>query len=305
MEFRHLRYFVTVAQEGNLTRAAKKLYISQPPLTRAIMQLEEELEVQLFIRKPRGLELTAAGQYFLPHAQQLLARIETLACDIKRIDEQRKVIFGIGFEPSIFYGQLPSMARRLRNNKSVEVVLHELDASEQINALKSGKIDIGFGRVWIEDSGIEQQVLFNEPIVAALPAGHPLAESSPSLEQFSGLPYVAFNASSGPGFFTLTQDLFYQKGLSLHLVQEANALQTALALVAADMGFTLVPEQVVKIKREGVVYVRLADKNLTTNVIVSRRANEPPSAIMRLTNTILQELVENRLEGRYPGPLDI
>lgn len=107
MELRHLRYFVTVAEEQNLTQAAKRLYISQPPLTRAIMQLEEELGVQLFLRHSRGLELTSAGMYFFPQAQQILKRIETLVEDTRRIDKQRKVVFSIGFEPSIFYGQLP------------------------------------------------------------------------------------------------------------------------------------------------------------------------------------------------------
>ncbi len=305
MELRHLRYFVTVAEELNLTRAAKKLYISQPPLTRAIMQLEEELEVQLFIRKPRGLDMTPAGLYFLPHARQLLERLETLVADTRRIDEQRKVIFSIGFEPSIFYGQLPSMVRRLRNNRDVEVILHELDANDQINALKNGKIDIGFGRVLIEDSAVDQQVLFSEPILAALPANHPLSSRPPTLEELSELPFIAFPPGSSPSFATLIESLFYQKGIRLNTIQTVNGLQTALALVATDMGYTLVPEQVVKIKREGVSYVRLADKSLITSVIASRRANEIPDAIMRLTNTILQELVDNRLSGRYPGPLDV
>lgn len=305
MELRHLRYFVTAAKEGNLTRAAKKLYISQPPLTRAIMQLEKELEVQLFIRKPRGLEMTPSGLYFLSHAQQLLERLETLVEDTRRISERRKVIFSIGFEPSIFYGQLPNMVRRLRKNRDVEVLLHELDASDQIDALKSGKIDISFGRVLIKDASIKQEVLFSEPILAALPTAHPLTTERPTLEKLSKLPFIAFPPGIRPSFATLVENIFTQKGLRPNIVQSVHGLQTALALVAADMGFTLVPEQVVKIKRDGVDYVRLADKSLVTNVIASRRANETPSAIMRLTNTILQELVDNRLSGRYLGPLDI
>lgn len=302
MELRHLRYFITVAEEKNLTRAAKKLYISQPPLTRAIMQLEEELGVQLFIRHARGLELTSAGSYFLPHAQQMLERLETLVEDTRRIDKQRKVIFSIGFEPSIFYGQLPSLVRRLRKNRHVEVVLHELHSHEQIQALKAGKIDIALGRVRIEDSAIEQEVLFNEPLVAALPACHPLAESPPTLEDLTALPFITFPPGSGPSFASLMVGLFYQHGLKVHVVQEVNDLQTALSLVASEMGFTLVPEQVTRVVREGVTYTPLKDERLMTNVIISRRSKEAPSAIMRLAKTILNELVDNRLSGRYPGP---
>lgn len=301
MELRHLRYFVTVAEEKNLTRAAKKLYISQPPLSRAIMQLEEELGVQLFIRHSSGLDLTSAGSYFLPQALQMLERLETLVEDTRRIDKQRKVTFSIGFEPSIFYGQLPTLVRRLRKNRHVEVMLHELDSSAQIQALKAGKIDVGLGRVRIEDSAVEQQVLFNEPLVAALPAQHPLSEQRPTLEDLVSMPIITFPPGNGPSFASLIHGLFYQHGLKVHVAQEVNDLQTALSLVASEMGFTLVPEQVTRVIRDGVVYVPLADSSLTTNVIASRRSKEAPDAIMRLANMILQELVENRLSGRYPA----
>lgn len=300
MELRHLRYFVTVAEEQNLTQAAKRLYISQPPLTRAIMQLEEELGVQLFLRHSRGLELTSAGMYFFPQAQQILKRIETLVEDTRRIDKQRKVVFSIGFEPSIFYGQLPTLVRRLRKNKHVEVILHELDSNEQVQALKTGKIDVGLGRVRIEDPAVEQDVLFSEPIVAALPSSHPLLENSLTLEQLASLPIITFPPGPGPSFASLVHSLFYLRGLKANTVQEVNDLQTALSLVASDMGFTLVPEQVTQVTREGVTYVVLGDNQLTTNVIASRRAKERPSAIMRLANIILRELVNNRLTGRYP-----
>ena len=126
MELRHLRYFVAVAEAGNLTRAAEKLFIAQPPLTRAIKQLEEEVGVELFIRKPRGLELTTGGEYFLEQAKQVLDKVNATVDDTRRIARHRKTLFSIGFVPSVFYGQLPLMVRRLRQNKNLEIVLHEL-----------------------------------------------------------------------------------------------------------------------------------------------------------------------------------
>lgn len=176
MELRHLRYFVAVAEEGNLTRAAEKLFIAQPPLTRAMKQLEEEIGVELFIRKPRGLELTNGGEYFLEQARQILDKVTATVDDTRRIAQHRKTIFSIGFVPSVFYGQLPLMVRRLRRNKNLEIVLHELKTREQVEALKTGKIDIGFGRVSIEDPDVEQELLFDEPIIAAIPMGHPLSK---------------------------------------------------------------------------------------------------------------------------------
>lgn len=300
MELRHLRYFVVVAEELNLTRASEKLFIAQPPLTRQIKQLEEELGVALFHRQSRGLALTEAGQYFLDQTRQILDRVEATAEDTRRIARHGKTIFGIGFVPSVFYGQLPLMVRRLRRNQNLEIVLQESKTREQIEALKAGRIDIGFGRLRIEDPYVEQEVLFNEPMLAAMPASHPLAQGSPSMEELAGIPMLTFPNGAGPNLSDMTLGLFHRRGLRVNVVQQVNDVQTALSLVASEMGFTLVPEQVRGLQRDGVAYVPVSDKDITTPVIASRRRGESPNAIMRLTNTILEELVDNRLSGRYP-----
>jgi DNA-binding transcriptional LysR family regulator len=111
---------------------------------------------------------------------------------------------------------------------------------------------------------------------------------------------ITFPAGAGPNFSDITQGLFHRRGLRVNVIQQVNDVQTALSLVASDMGFTLVPEQVRRLQREGVDYMPLEDDNITTPVIASRRRGENPNAVMRLTNTILAELVENRLTGRYP-----
>ena len=300
MELRHLRYFVAVAELRNFTRAAEKLFIAQPPLTRAIKQLEEELGVELLIRKSRGLELTSGGVYFLAHAQQILDKVEATIADTRRIALNRKTIFSIGFVPSVFYGQLPLMVRRLRQNKNLEIVLHELKTREQVEALKAGQIDIGFGRISIEDPDVEQEKLFDEPLIAALPFSHPLTGKPPSMKELAEVPMITFPSSAGPNFSDLIMGMFRRRGLKVNVIQQVNDLQTALSLVASDMGFTLVPEQVRRLQREGVVFMSLEDDNITTPVLTSRRKGENPNAIMRLTNTILAELVENRIHGRYP-----
>lgn len=300
MELRHLRYFVAVAEALNLTRAAEKLFIAQPPLTRAIKQLEEELGVELFIRKPRGLQLTTGGAYFLEQARQILNKVSGTINDTRRIAQHRKTLFSIGFVPSVFYGQLPFMIRRLRRNKNLEIVLHELKTQEQVDALKAGKIDIGFGRVRIEDPDVEQTLLFDEPMIAAIPAGSPLTKHPPTLKDLSEWPMITFPSTPGPNFADMTQSLFHRYGLRVNVMQQVNDVQTALSLVASDMGFTLVPEQIRRGHREGVDYMPLEDDSITVPVIASRRKGENPNAVMRLANTILDELVENRLTGRYP-----
>ncbi len=259
--------------------------------------------MELFIRKPpRGLELTTGGgEYFLEQAKQVLDKVNATVDDTRRIARHRKTLFSIGFVPSVFYGQLPLMVRRLRQNKNLEIVLHELKTREQVEALKAGKIDIGFGRLNIQDLDIEQELLFDEPMIAAVPANHPLTRHPPSMKELSEVPMITFPAGAGPNFSDITQGLFHRRGLRVNVIQQVNDVQTALSLVASDMGFTLVPEQVRRLQREGVDYMPLEDDNITTPVIASRRrGGENPNAVMRLTNTILAELVENRLTGRYP-----
>lgn len=299
MELRHLRYFCAVADELNLTKAAEKLFISQPPLTRQIKQLEEEIGAPLFVRKARGLLLTPAGQYFWAHAKQILAKVSVTVENTRHVAEDGKIIFGIGFVPSVFYGQLPTLVRRLRQKSNVKIVLHELKTGEQLVALKTGKIDIGFGRLHIEDPEVEQTILFQEKMLAALPKDHPLAVQSPSMAQLAKLPLILYPAGPSPTFADICQGLFTRSSLMVNIAQQVNDIQTALALVASEMGFTLVPEQVKNIKRDDVAYVPLEDKSITSQVICSRR-KEPYSEIMTAASEILDELVENRLTGRYP-----
>ncbi|XKE47055.1 LysR family transcriptional regulator [Halomonas organivorans] len=300
MELRHLRYFCVVAEELNLTYAAERLHMSQPPLTRQIKQLEEELGAVLFERSSRGLTLTATGQFFHEHALQILEKVDATVEATRRIARSNRRMFGIGFVASVFYGQLPLLVRGLRQKDDVELTLAELTTVQQVQALKAGRIDLGFGRLRIQDPDVEQEVLFEEPMMAALPVGHPLAETTPTLEQLARYPLVVFPAKPRPSLADMTLGLFRRHGLKVEVAQEANELQTALGLVASEMGITLVPEQVKRLQRDGIVFVYLDDKSITSPVLCSRRKGEPPSDIMQEANAILEVLVENRRTGRYP-----
>ncbi|SDM34331.1 DNA-binding transcriptional regulator, LysR family [Franzmannia pantelleriensis] len=300
MELRHLRYFCVVAEELNLTRAAARLHMAQPPLSRQIKQLESEVGADLFQRGSRGLRLTAAGQFFYEHTLQILEKVEVTTAATRRMARSKRRLFGIGFVPSVFYGQLPLLVRDLRQKDDVELTLAELTTVQQIQALKAGRIDIGFGRLRIDDPDVEQEVLFDEPLMAALPSDHPLANTRPTLAQLADYPLVLFPAKPRPSLADITLGLFRRQGLKVSVAQEANELQTALSLVASEIGITLVPEQVKRVQRDGIVFVYLDDRNITSPVICSRRKGEPPSDIMRQANAILEVLVENRLTGRYP-----
>ncbi|MBZ9557975.1 MULTISPECIES: LysR family transcriptional regulator [unclassified Modicisalibacter] len=300
MELRHLRYFCVVAEELNLTRAARRLHMAQPPLTRQINQLEEELGVRLFVRGARGLAFTTAGQFFHEHTLQILEKIDTTVAATRHLARSKRQSFGIGFVPSVFYGQLPRLVRELRQKDEVELTLTELTTVQQVQALKAGRIDLGFGRLRIDDAEVEQEVLFDEPFMVALPAGHPLCGTSPSLAQLAEYPLILFPAKPRPSLADMILGLFRRRALKVQIAQEANELQTALGLVVSGLGITLVPEQVKQLQRAGIVYEYLADKSITCPIVCSRRRNDPPSAIMQAADAILEILVENRRSGRYP-----
>ncbi len=300
MELRHLRYFCVVAEELNLTRAAARLHMAQPPLSRQIKQLEDEVGVKLFDRGPRGMRLTTTGQFFYEHTLQILEKIDTTVQAARRMARSQRVMFGIGFVASVFYGQLPLLVRGLRQKDNVELSLAELTTVQQVQALKAGRIDIGFGRLRIDDPDVEQEVLFDEPLMAAVPCGHPLEGTTPTLAELADYPLILFPAKPRPSLADTVLGLFRRQGLKVEVVQEANELQTALGLVASEIGITLVPEQVRRVRRDGISFIYLADKSLTSPVLCSRRRGEPPSEVMLAANAILEVLVENRRSGRYP-----
>lgn len=300
MELRHLRYFCVAAEELNMTRSAVRLNMAQPPLTRQINQLEEEIGTRLFERSSRGLTLTPAGQFFHEHTLQILEKVDTTIAGTRRIARSKHQLFGIGFVPSVFYGQLPLLVRGLRQKEDLELTLAELTTVQQIQALKVGRIDLGFGRLRIDDPDIEQEVLFEEPMMAALPNGHPLEGTTPTMAQLAEYPLILFPATPRPSMADSVLGMFRRRGLQVRVAQEANEMQTALGLVASDLGITLVPEQVRRLQRDGINYVYLAEKHITIPILCSRRKGEKPNEIMQAANAILAVLVENRRSGRYP-----
>lgn len=167
MELRHLRYFEAVASELSFSRAAERLHIAQSALSRQIRQLEDELGAQLLDRRARPLQLTAAGRYFFEQVVQLLDRARS-ACELtRRISEGERDWFGIGFVPSTLYGLLPDVIRRFRAGyPALEISLSELTSIQQGDALKARRIDVGFGRLLLNDSQLGCEVILEEPLVA-------------------------------------------------------------------------------------------------------------------------------------------
>ena len=276
LELRHLRYFVAVAEERNFTRAAERLHIAQPPLSRQIQQLEEYLGVVLIEKGTRPLRLTEAGQFFLAHAKPLLDQVRDLKTMTQRVGKLERTI-NAGFVASTLYGLLPDIIRRYRAaHPEVEVVMHEMTTIEQMKALKEGRIDVGFGRLKSEDPSIRRILLREERLILALYPGHRLAEVEAPLRLTDLVQetLLVYPSTPRPSYADQVLGLFSEAHLTPDHVVEVRELQIAMGLVAAEQGLAIVPASVQGMHHRNVVYRQIEDKHAYSPIFFSVRHME-------------------------------
>jgi DNA-binding transcriptional LysR family regulator len=266
MELRHLRYFVAVAEEGHITRAAERLGMQQPPLSQQIRALEDELGVQLFRRKPRGVELTDAGTSLLADARAVLAGIETAVARARRTARGEQGAVVVGFTSSApFHPFVPAVLRSFRERyPDVSVALEEAGTADLVEGVQRERVDAAFIRSPVADAeGLAVHALFDEPMVLALPAGHPLAADGGTaapplpLAAIAAEPLVLYRRRSGPGLFDAIIAACQRAGFSPAIAQEAPRIVSTLNLVAAGLGVSLVPESLGGLGMAGIAYRRL------------------------------------------------
>lgn len=285
MELRHLRYFVAVANERNFTRAVEVLNIAQPPLSRQLRQLEEEVGSELIDRDCRPLRLTEAGRLLYEQAVHVLAGVDQLRSSMQRLSEVGRPRFVIGFVGSTLYGLLPEVIRRFRDCASqVDVSLLECSTVEQIAALKEGRIDVGFGRLRVEAPGIRRIVLAEEPLIAVVPIDHPLAQRGKPLHlaQLLDEPLIVYPRPARPSYADQIFSVYQDQGLQISDVIEVRELQTAIGLVAARAGFSIVPASVQRLRRDDVCYLPIIERNARSPIMMIHRAGDVSAELEKL-----------------------
>jgi LysR family transcriptional regulator, benzoate and cis,cis-muconate-responsive activator of ben and cat genes len=288
MELRHLRYFTTVAAEGSFSRAAEKLNIAQPPLSRQIQQLEEELGVRLLDRG-RPITLTEPGRYLFEQGRQILQRVDDMRAMTKRIAKGLVLQFNIGFVASTLYDALPELIRRFRIIvPGVEVQLVELSTLEQVAALKDGRIDVGFGRLRFDDEMITRSIIREEKLCLAVPAGHPLCDKSGPLRlrHTASEPVIIYPKSPRPSYADQVLGFYRDAGMEPTIGSEAKELQTALGLVASGGGICVVPASVKRLGRDDVRYLDLDEPKMITPIIMSVRRNDSSRMLLQFLTLV-------------------
>ncbi|MBB5686332.1 LysR family transcriptional regulator [Sphingobium boeckii] len=282
MELRHLRYFMAVAAARNFTRAANQLGMAQPPLSRQILELEQELGANLFERKSRPIALTDAGRLLLDLAHDTLNSVDRLKHAMRRYKENGRQRFVIGFVGSTIYGPVPTMLRSFRAlAPELDIDLVEMNTLAQMKALKDGSVDAGIGRLIFEDSAIERQVLELEPLVVALPTDHPLApdRSSVSILELLEDTLIVYPSEPRPSYADQILGLFRQYAATPQHIREVRELQTALGLVVARAGISIVPNAVRRLRRDDIAYRPISEPDAVSPIILSWRASDASPAL--------------------------
>jgi DNA-binding transcriptional LysR family regulator len=281
MEMRHLRYFIAVAEELSFTAAARRLHIAQPPLSTQIRLLEEELEAQLFERDKRRVFLTQAGHHFLARARGILASVETAKGEARSVASGEVGRIALGYtSSSMLSPALPLALRRFQaTHPLVSLALQEMTSLDQLDAVHTRALDIGILRrpdVAIP-SGIVLEEWYRSPLLAAVPAAHPLSGAPIRIADLRDQPLILYPKHAGIGLYWKVQELCSKAGFRPHMVQEALDASTIVGLVAAGVGIAVVPSGTECIKLEGVVYQRLLEKTAVSALhLVYREADRSP-----------------------------
>jgi DNA-binding transcriptional LysR family regulator len=256
-ELSQLRCFAAVAEELHFGRAAVRLHMTQPPLSRQVQLLEQRLGVTLLERTSRNVRLTSAGRSFLADARQILRLAEGATLAVRRAARGESGSVTIGFTAATGYGVMPGMIAQCRARvPDVEINLREMVTMEQIEALAAGGLDLALLRPHSSLEEFDCMRLMREPLVAALPTSHPLARGrrDPAIADFERTPFVMYSPIEARYFHDLVADAFTTAGVKPDYTQYTSQIHSILALVAAGIGAALVPEAATSLHFEGVIY---------------------------------------------------
>jgi len=279
-ELSQLRCFVAVAEELHFGRAAERLNITQPPLSRQIQILERILNVKLLSRTSRAVRLTPAGKTFLVEARKILRTADEAAVAVRRVALGQVGSITIGFTAAAAYSYLPNLIRAARKVlPDADLVLKEMISSEQIEALGARRIDIAFMRLPLPQRGLETLKVQSERLMAALPERHRLcAQNRLALASLAEEPFIMYSPDEARYFYDLVSRAFAGEGLTPRAIQYLAQVHTILSLVRSGLGVSLVPESAAALGVKGVVLkeLQMPPKRSVELFMVWHAKNENP-----------------------------
>ena len=302
LDLRKLRAFVTVVEEGSISRAAERLFIQQPPLSRLLQGLEQDFGVPLLVRQPRGVVATDAGSVLLQEARALLSRADQLEAAMQRAAQGKQGSITVGFtSSSALHSFVPEVLRRYREiYPTVSTQLEEAGSTELLQGVLAQRIDLAFVRMPVHGMPeLKVERVLQEPMLVALPARHRLAtlprDEPISLKILANEPFVLYRRPAGQGLYDAILAAGFRAGFSPQIVQEAPRLTSCLSLVGAGLGVSIVPQSITRLGGEGMVFLPLvAQAQLSAPLYLARREDSDASAIINTFCELLRtQLIDN------------
>ena len=297
MELRHLRYFVTAAEEGSISRAAARLNISQPAVSRQLRDLEDELGVKLFTREARGLNVTEDGETALTHSRDLLRRANAMSAAFKGRNAQPRKTLHVGFIPTALSGFLVNGMRRFNAmHPDICVQIREMSPRQQETALVHGEIDLALlGTPCPEvKRRFATANILRVPMCIVLPNHHLLAlRKSIDLAELEGESFVSLHERHFPGRPQLIADLGEKAGFALEVSIKAHGLSEALGMVAGGAGVAVLPSDVERLSHPGVVFVKMRRPQIHLTSAAAWRREENENEV-RLLVTAIQSAAKEK-----------
>ena len=283
MELRHLRYFVTVAEELNFSKAALKLYTAQPSLSQQIKDLEEDVGVRLLNRTKRKVELTEEGAVFLEQARLTLAQADKAVAMARQVSKAKQQLLRIGFVPVAEMKVFPYVLPNLRvQNADLKIELLSLNNVEQMRAIKKGELDVSFTRHNFHNEEIESKFVLREPLIFLLPQDHPLAkyERIP-VKALNGIDFIIPAAEQSETLHNIILDFAKQHNIEFNIVQKADNILFNINSIGMGLGCTILPGYIAPLTMSNTV-IRPLDIELPyLDLYVSYRKNTNSIAITK------------------------
>ena len=287
MELRQLRYFVAVAEALNFGRAATRLNMSQPPLSRQIKAFETELGTTLFARTSRGVRLSAAGSALLVDARRLLREADAIAAAAHALGRGEIGSVRLGFISTASYNVLARVLPEFhRRRPGIRLHLQEATSDAQAAMLREGDLDVALVVPPLFEVDCEYRPLLREPLIAALPARRRWPRRVP-LATLSSEPFILFPRKAGVGLYDLIVGFCRDAGFTPRIEQEAIQMPTIVGLVAAGMGVSLVPASLRQMRRTGVVYRPLAQTSPLMEVGLAWRSGAIDPAVAAFVDHVV------------------
>ncbi|MGY3054525.1 DNA-binding transcriptional LysR family regulator [Pedobacter sp. UYEF25] len=296
MELRHLLYFKTVANELNFTKAATKLHISQPPLSRQIKELEQELGVQLFIRNNKRVLLTDAGKYFKREVEAIFDKLEETKSDIRKIQEGISGELKIGYISSVYQSNLAEVLKAMHKEFPYrKTSLFEVPTMLQVKDLELGKLDIGILRAPIMSDKLMVKTLYFDPFVVVIPNSDQVFQHRQELADFlKNRPFIFFNKDFAPHYNQKLMEICQRMGFVPDITHEANNVHSILQLVETNLGVSILPLTLKKqYEKMNLSFIELNHIPIHTEVVLAYKQNNSNPVLNWFIDRYVQVLAKN------------